>query len=208
MKNSSIGIKSIFMVVLVLTFLVPINIFAQSSFYIALKPGIYFPRSGDLNGFDNGFNGELAFGFRLTPNIAAEFGLGSFATGGQKTFLRGASVIQAHYDIDVWPLTFTLKGILPYKKWEFFGLAGGGIYSVSVPYDVDGYHHHPYPYYYSDYDYIWGGYLGAGIHYNITPETFLGVEGKYLWTEDAKFTNVDHFNLDGILSNAVIGFRF
>jgi hypothetical protein len=208
MKNSSIGIKSIFMVVLVLTFFLPINLFAQSPLYFALKPGAYFPQSSDLNGFDTGFNGEFAFGFRFNPNFAAELGFGFFYTEGQKTVVRGTSVAQQHYDLDVWPFTLTLKAILPYKKWEFFGLAGGGIYSVSAPYDVDPYHHHPYPYYYYDCDWIWGGYLGAGIHYNIAPTIFVGVEGKYLWTEQAKFTGVENFSLDGIISTAVIGFRF
>jgi len=196
------------MVVLGLTLFVPLNLFAQNSLYIALKPGIYSPRSADLNGFNNGFSGDFTIGYRFNPNIALEGGFGYFDTGGNKTFTRGASFIQAHYDINVWSLTATLKGILPYKKWEFFGLAGGGIYTVSVPYDTNGYHHQPYPYYYSDYTSVWGGYLGAGIQYNITPGFFLGVEGKYLWTDDAKYSNVEKFNLDGIISNAIIGFRF
>ena len=162
MKNSSIGIKSIFIVVLVLTFLVPINIFAQSPFYFAFKPGVYSPRSSDLNGFDNGFNGEFAFGFQFHPNIAAELGFGWFYTEGEKAVQTGSTVGQKHFDIDVWPLTLTLKAILPYEKWEFFGLAGGGIYSVSVPYNYNGYYHYPYPYYYNDYDYIWGGIWEQG----------------------------------------------
>jgi len=208
MKNFSIGKKSFFILALVFPFLVPIDVFAQSSFYAAFKPGVYFPRSSDLNGFDNGFSGGFSFGFQFNPNIAAELGLGYFYTGGEKTVGVGSSVRQQHYDIDVWPFTLTLKAILPYQKWDFFGLAGGGIYSVSAPYNVNGYNHYPYPYYYNDYDYIWGGYLGGGIHYNITKRFFLGVEGKYLWTEQAKFSGINGFKLDGLFSNAVIGFRF
>jgi len=210
MKNSSIGIKSIFTVVLVLTFLIPINLFAQAQapFYIAFKAGIYSPQSSDLDGFDTGFNGEFAFGFRFHPNIAAELGFGYFNTEGDKTVVGATHVARKNYDIDVWPITFTLKAILPYQRWEFFGLAGGGLYSVSIPYDVEG-HHHQYYYYYDDYDSVLGGYLGAGIHYNISPRIFVGVEGKYLWTEQAKFMNIeDRFRLDGIIANAVFGFRF
>jgi outer membrane protein W len=207
-KNFSVGVKSFFLVVLVLAFLVPVNLFAQSHFYFSFHPGIYMPRSGDLNGFDNGFSGGVAFGFQFTPNIAAELGLGWFYTEGEKTVTIGGSARQQHYDIDVWPFTLTLKGMLPYGKWEFFGLAGGGIYSVSVPYSGNGYNHYPYPYYYNDYDYIWGGYLGGGIHYNITQRFFLGVEGKYLWTEQASFSGINGFKLDGVISNAVFGFRF
>ena len=208
MKNVSIGRKSILLFALVVPFLVPIDVFAQSSFYVAFKPGVYFPRSNDLNGFDNGFSGGFSFGYQFNPNFAAELGLGYFYTEGEKTVVVGSSVRQQHYDIDVWPFTLTLKGILPYKKWDFFGLAGGGIYSVSAPYSENGYYHYSYPYYYNDYDYIWGGYLGAGVHYNITKRFFLGVEAKYLWTERTNFSGIEGFKLDGIISNAVIGFRF
>jgi len=210
MKNSSTGIKSIFMVVLVLILLIPINIFAQSPFYIAFKPGIYSPQSSDLDGFDTGFNGDFVFGFRLNPNIAVELGIGYFNTEGEKTVTGATYGGRKNFDLDVWSFTFTLKAILPYKKWEFFGFGGGGAYSVSRPYDVENYYHH---YYYDDYDddydLVLGGYLGAGIHYNIAPKIFLGVEGKYLWTEQAKFEYLEErFRMDGIIATAVIGFRF
>jgi opacity protein-like surface antigen len=208
MRNSSIGIKIIFLVVLVLTFLIPFNVFAQSPFYIAFKPGIYIPHSSDLDGFDTGFNGDFAFGFRLNPNIAAELGIGYFNTEGEKTAAGATYVGRKNFDINVWSFTFTLKAIFPYKKWEFFGLAGGGGYIVSRPYDVEDYHHH-HDYDDDAYDWVLGGYLGAGIHYNITPKIFLGVEGKYLWTEQAKFEYLEEkFRMDGIIATGVIGFRF
>lgn len=209
MKNSSTGIKSIFIVVLVLSLLIPMNIFAQPPFYIAFKPGIYSPQSSDLDGFDTGFNGEFAFGFRFNPNMAAELGIGYFNTEGEKTVAGAIYGGRRNFDLDVWSFTFSLKGILPYKQWEFFGLAGGGIYSVSQPYDAGDYHHHDYYYYDYDYDSILGGFLGAGIHYNISPKIFLGVEGKYLWTQQADFADIeDRFRMDGIIANAVIGFKF
>jgi outer membrane protein W len=64
-------------------------------------------------------------------------------------------------------------------------------------------------------DIVFGGYLGLGVHYNITPRFFVGVEGKYLWTDRAnpKDEYYDEslgvkFKLDGILATAVLGFRF
>jgi hypothetical protein len=216
MKSFPIGIKIIFMVVLVLTFLIPMNVFARSPFYIAFKPGIYFPQSSDLD--DTGFNGEIAFGYRFNPNMAAEFGIGYFNTEAEKTLVGATYVDREEFDIDVFPVTFTFKAIVPYKKWEFFGLAGGGVYIVSGPYDVEDYDYHyhcdSYHCYYDydydyDYDARWGGYLGAGIHYNITPKIFVGVEGKYLWTDKVKLEDIElKFNMDGIIATAVIGIRF
>jgi hypothetical protein len=217
MKRSPIRIKSAFVAVVVLTFLIPMNVCAENPFYIAFKPGAYSPKSSDLDGYDTGFSGDIVFGFRLNRNIAAEFGLGYFNTQGRQTFEGATYVVQEDFDIDVTPVTFTLKAILPYKNWEFFGLGGVGMYFVSGPYDVNNYDYYYHNYYDYDYDYdaVFGGYLGGGLHYNITPNIFLGAEGKYLWTDKAKLsqsiygTSFDvRFRLDGIIVNGVIGLKF
>ena len=204
------------MVVLVLTFLIPINVFAKSPFYITFKPGIYSPQSSDLD--DTGFNGEIAFGYQFNRYIAAEFGIGYFYTEAEKKVVGPTYVDRENFDIDVYPVTLTLKAILPYKKWELFGLAGGGLYVVSGPYDYD-YDDDDdfYDYDADDYDTdaVLGGYLGGGLHYNITPRIFLGVEGKYLWTDRAKLKDYVYgipleakFKLDGFIATAVFGIRF
>ena len=196
------------MAVGVVIFLIPSNLPAANPFYIAIKPGVYFPQSGTL---DTGLSGEFAFGYRFNPNIAGEFGLGFFNTKGEVT-VPGTNVHQ-DFHIYVYPATFTLKAILPYKKWEFSALGGGGVYLVFRPYDYNDYYHHHHDDY--DYDVIFGGYLGAGIQYNITPRIFAGVEGKYLWTDKVKYRYGGYatpfeaeFRMDGIISTAVVGFRF
>ena len=51
--------------------------------------------------------------------------------------------------------------------------------------------------------------MGAGIHYNITPRIFVGVEGKYLWTDKVKLEDLEvNFKMDGIIATAVFGIRF
>jgi len=210
MKSSSIGIKSIFIVVLMLAFLIPSNVFARGRFYIDFKPGIYSPQSSDLDGFDTGFNGEIAFGYQFNRYTAAEFGVGYFNTQEERTSV-GGTYLGEELDLDIYPVTFTFKVILPYKKWEFFGLAGAGLYIVSGTYDVDDWDHDHYHYDYDDYDddVVLGGYLGAGIHYNITRRIFVGVEGKYLWTDKVKLEDLGlKFNMDGIIATAVFGIRF
>jgi opacity protein-like surface antigen len=215
MKRFPISVKGMLMVALTLAFLTPINALAKSPFYFSFKPGIYSPQSGDLDGFDTGFSGEIALGYHFNRNIAVEFGIGYFNTEGNATVVGATYVAQKEFDIEVVPVTFTLKAILPYKKWEFFGLGGGGIYLVSSPdfYD-DYYYDHHHNDYDDDYDAIWGGYLGAGIHYNITPNLFIGVEGKYLWTEKVSADQAfgipsdTKFKMDGFIATAVIGIRF
>ena len=218
MKSPPFGIKVLVMVALALTLLVPLDLSAQTPFYLTFKPGVYSPESSDLDGYDSGFNGELAFGWRFHPNLAAEFGLGYFNTRGEETARGPTFTIREDFDIDVIPITLTLKAILPYKKWELFGLAGGGLYVVSGPYDYD-YDDDDdfYDYDADDYDTdaVLGGYLGGGLHYNITPRIFLGVEGKYLWTDRAKLKDYVYgipleakFKLDGFIATAVFGIRF
>jgi opacity protein-like surface antigen len=63
---------------------------------------------------------------------------------------------------------------------------------------------------------IWeqeGGYLGAGFHYNVTPNIFVGLEGKYLWTDRATLDAETYygvpvdvtFKMDGIIAAGVFG---
>ena len=59
---------------------------AEYQNYVAGKMGVYSPQSNDLEGFDNGFNGEIAIGHYFSRNFAGEFGIGYFNTGGN--FLR------------------------------------------------------------------------------------------------------------------------
>jgi hypothetical protein len=217
MKNSPIGMKSFFVVVLVLTFLIPINVFAESPFYAAIKLGVYSPQSSDLD--SAGFNGEFAFGYRFNPNIAAEFGIVYFNTAGEATAASATYTVREEFDINVVPLTLTLKAILPYKRWEFFGLGGAGVYIVSGPYDYyydDYYYHDHYHYDFDDdYDAVVGGYLGGGLHYYITPTMFIGVEGKYLWTDTAELRDEVYgipleakFKMNGIAATVIFGGRF
>jgi outer membrane protein W len=195
-----------------------------SPYYMTLKPGIYSPQSGDLEHFDTGFSGEVAFGYRYNPNFAVEMGVGYFGTentqrisGTTSGFLFSGSEKDT---IDVVPITLTFKGIVPVDNWEFFGLGGIGAYIVSgeakasvsvagpgTAFSVDGRA--------SDTETVFGAYAGLGFHYNINRTWFVGAEGKYLWTSSADLKDTvqgipvsGSFKLNGILANAVVGFRF
>lgn len=213
--------KFVFAMALILTILVPVYVSAQNNqFYIAAKPGIYSPQTDDLKGFDTGFNGEIAFGRQYNKNFAAEMGLGYFGTKGQDReagmyngFIYSA---QGDYELNVVPITLTLKGIYPIDKWEIYALGGVGLYFVSGDLKFDmRFNGYSFSDSVSDSDTIFGGHLGLGVHYNITPSFFVGAETKYLWTSDAKLKGdiltvpmEAKFNLNGFLVTAVIGLRF
>ena len=47
------------------------------------------------------------------------------------------------------------------------------------------------------------------LHYNITRKIFVGVEGKYLWTDKVELEDLElKFKMDGIIATAVVGIRF
>ena len=235
-SGSSIGLKSIFMVVLMLNFLIPIHLSAQEAKYprdkqendtklggyITLKPGIYSPQSSDLKDFDfdTGFNGEIALGLRVNPNFEVETGVGYFYTEAEERFSGQFYDLtiagKAEANIYVIPIVVTLKAILPYKQLDFFALGGIGAYwvfgNLKASGTVDGFSGRVEL---DDYDVIFGGHLGLGFHYNITPSIFVGAEGKYLWTSNARLQDETpdvrldtKFKLDGILATGVVGFRF
>jgi opacity protein-like surface antigen len=215
------GVKYLILGSLMLTILIPQYVLAQGrfldrNFYITAKPGIYSPQTNDLDGFDTGFNGEVAFGFQPIRYFAVELGTGYFNTEGTATFSGFNYAERDKFDLHVIPFTLTGKLILPFKKFEFFGLGGVGAYYVWTDVEARGtVNGIPVSVELDGEDIVFGGYLGLGVHYNITPRFFVGVEGKYLWTDRAnpKDEYYDEslgvkFKLDGILATAVLGFRF
>lgn len=175
--------------------------------YVAVKPGAYYPRASDLRDgdFDPGFNGEIVIGRRINSNLAVEMGLGYFHA--EATYSSAGSYYE-QASLFVVPATLSIKGILPFDKLELFGVGGVGAYYVhadnsfidSVSSEIGSL---------SASDLIFGGHIGAGLHYNITPDVFVGAEGKYLWTSNVKLLDSPlKFKMDGIIGTAVVGFRF
>ncbi|MBN2468815.1 MAG: outer membrane beta-barrel protein [Deltaproteobacteria bacterium] len=198
----------------------PSHVLAQGANYVTFKPGIYSPQSSDLEDFDTGFNGELAFGHRYNRNFAVEMGVGYFKSEADYSAAGQVSGINYSFHeedtIDAIPVTLSFKGIIPYDRWEFFGMGGIGVYftdgEAEVNGTVDG---RRVSASLSESDTVFGFHFGVGFHYNITPTWFVGAEGKYLWTNDAKLSgNVrgvpieTNFKMDGIIATAVLGFNF
>jgi opacity protein-like surface antigen len=186
--------------------------------YFVFKPGAFFP-TGDIKDLKTGFNGEIAYGRRFHPNAALEIASGYIGPGnntktgtvtGSYGTVYGYSTKSELYAI---PITLAIKGIACVDNFEIFAVLGGGGYYVNAKetYTVNGLGRVSA----SDSTWVLGGFLGAGATYNITPEWFIGLEGKYLWTDKAKLrdtigtvTLTGDVRVEGVQGLALIGFRF
>lgn len=171
--------------------------------YIAFKLGGFFPQSSDLDDInaDAGFNGEVALGHHVAPGFSIEGGIGYFETKG------GLSNTLGSFDekFQVIPVTLSLRGQVPYGRFEPYGFVGIGVYFVedkisgSIPsLGLSGSD--------SDNDTSLGFHVGLGGNYILSNNVFLGVEVRYLFLETSTF-GVD-FRLDGITLTGNVGYRF
>jgi outer membrane protein W len=202
--------------------LFPVTAFAERpANYATAKLGAYFPASNDLEGWNKGLNGELAFGHYFNPNMAGEVGIGYFTT---KADFAGVTVLGAATESDkitVYPFTVTGKAILPFRgkpdpggvfPSELYIGAGIGAYFAKAKSDIfieslgrasD-----------SDKDVAFGAHIVAGGSFDVTPNIFLGVEGKYFIVKPSfsgTFFGVPialDARLNGYTATANLGYRF
>jgi len=173
------------------------------SSYAVLKAGVYVPQHDDLDDFDNGFNGEAAFGAYISENLALEVGIDWFKT--DSTVSVGTTKI----DVDIETMSIfllSLKGFYPIGDFEAYLFGGVGYYSVKGDFNFKA----PSSGSGSDMVNALGWHLGLGANYNITPRIFVGAEAKYLWAEPEleMGSKVNQVNIDGLLTTANVGYRF
>jgi len=175
--------------------------------YAVIKGGLYTPsRTFDLNTLDPqisngrahfqsevGFAGELAFGRYLLPVLAMELGAGYFQSSGVAT-TTGNTMVR------VIPVTLSAKVCLPLGPFEPYGLAGIGAYITDL--DTKG----NVGAFRGTTDVTYGMSLGVGFDINVARSTFIGLEGKYLWSEPS--FGGQHIRIDGFITTVNVGFRF
>ncbi|MGA3084641.1 MAG: outer membrane beta-barrel protein [Thermodesulfobacteriota bacterium] len=175
--------------------------------YLVLKGGIYSPLTNDLDGFNTGFNGEIAFGHYFDKNWAIEAGAGYFGTSASKGAMFGPNSAQTSVHLNVVPLTVAFKGSIPVNRFEFYGIGGIGAYHLETDVDALATENSRVHVSDSDSEILFGGFLGLGAIFNVTPKLFVGLEGKYLWTTQSSFIDAET-SLNGIQATFNIGFRF
>ena len=158
--------------------------------YVTAGAGLYF-YTGDIadeTKLDEAFIGELSYGRYFHPNFALEAGVGYVHDDHHGDELQG------------YPFTLTAIGIYPVEKVRLFGGGGIGVYPMNFDGEIDGVKIH-------GEDTVIGGHVLLGFHWNILSSAFIGMEGKYLFIEKAKFED-EKVELDGFTLIAKLGFRF
>ena len=176
--------------------------------YVAVKAGVYEP-TGDLDDadFDSGFNGEVAIGVYST-NLALEAGVGYFESEASYSFFAsdpdlGSINVDEDDEVEVVPVTVTLKAVIPADIFELYLGGGAGWYfanfdgkaiasGVSLGTPITGRAS------FDDDDAVFGGHAVVGGIVDIGEAFFFGVEGKYIWTEEAKAEGNVRVNADGM----------
>jgi opacity protein-like surface antigen len=158
--------------------------------YTTLKAGGYFPQASDVDDFDDTFYAEIAFGGRVHPAFALELGVGWFKT--DTDFILGTG----ERDLQAVPVMLNAKVPIPLGPVNPYILAGIGGYWAEEKHPILG----------KDDDITFGWQAGAGIDFELTPRTFLGVEGKYFWASPN--LNGRDIDLDGFTVTGNLGLRF
>jgi opacity protein-like surface antigen len=193
----------------------PFLVFGQESpNYVTVKAGIYNP-TDDLDDLDRGTNVEVSFGHYFNPNFVLEGGIGKFETdetfSGFDPFVLGS--FSEKDEVSVIPLTVNAKRIVPFHGGE--GYLGIGIGFYIVDFDADLSSSTLGSASVSLSDTIIGINFLAGLNFNISDKWFLGVEGKYIITQDGKDSDVIfgvpielEGNINGYTLTGVLGVRF
>jgi len=173
--------------------------------YVVLQGGMSIP-TGDFKDakFEKGVTLALFYGRHLHPNFVLEAGAQVFHfEGGNTDSLIGA----AFYDRDLiaWMIPLTAKGV--YRDGKFGLTAGGGVdlvlplmeWKVRTPGSEEE----------SETATAVGFHFLAGIGFDVTRLWYLGLEGKYLITPDARFGDAEvGVNINGAFATLTVGLRF
>jgi hypothetical protein len=178
----------------------------SSKYYASLRAGAFFPDRGE---FDDGFSGEVSIGVYLSPNLAIEGSLGVVWIGdfnGSIDTVFGP--VPADIDVTATPLTFTVKGILPYKRTEFYLAAGGGVYFLRAEASFFSF---GWPSFIDENEVVLGGHLATGFTVEVERTIFVGLEARYTSTDSADMrianTSLD-IEMQGTSLTVIAGFRF
>ncbi len=152
--------------------------------FTQVKVGMFQP-SGDMDdaNYDNGGDFSVVYGRYLNNYLVLEVGFDAF---GSENTLTGRNDEAGSYTQDNALVgaagVITLKGEYAAGPVDLFAGFGGGIYSVTLASEIDSSRLGDLDD--DDSDGVFGVHAVVGANYNINERFFVGVEGKYRWTDD------------------------
>lgn len=159
--------------------------------YLALKVGpLWF--LDDLDDFDVGIYTEGVFGYRILRFLAVELASGYFY--GEDSH----GTVEA--DAFGVPIQLQLRGSYWFRFLEVYAGIGAGTYYVESEVDVG-------PLDDRESDWVFGGNAFLGVTANFG-RLFVGVEGKYILTDDIDAAGGGTVNLEGVTAMGALGVRF
>lgn len=188
--------------------------------YAEIKGGIYSPSASfNLDNVDlettfagdtkTGFDGELAFGHYFLPTLALEAGVGYFQGKGSFVGANG-SAARRQVDFNVVPVLVSAKALIPVGPVNPYGELGLGAYftKLDVTDNLNTFSGTT----------TFGLHTGGGLNVNITPNAFVGVEGRYVWANpsfghqkirlnDTEYA-LNGFKLNGFTTTLGLGISF
>ena len=159
--------------------------------YLSIRAGLYTFTDGLKDAtLATGFDGEVAYGRYLHPNLILEIATGYFHDGVNKGY--GNSIKGE-------PILLTAKAVYPLHPVELYAGGGAGLYFTKFHGLVNGIVG-------DKSDNVFGAHVVAGVQYDISSRFFFGVEGRYIFTEKADYV-VFKPRLDGYTVTGSFGFR-
>jgi opacity protein-like surface antigen len=162
--------------------------------YVVFKSGINLSQIGRSSGFKPGFNFGVAFGNLFSPDIATELEIGIL----QKKYIPPYQN-NVKKSFDIIPLAWSFKKLVAFDKGEYYGLGGAGVYYVRERESEPGLPIR------RNRETNLGFHAGAGLHYYIAQNTFLGAEGRYLFIPERA---LGIYRINGAMVSAFFGWRF
>lgn len=183
--------------------------------YIQGQIGSFQPSNNlDNQNFDTDFYGGISYGRYLNENLKIEGAVEGYSTERDfSCYISNSGYYKQEDFLGVTVLLVTLKGEVPLGLVDIYAGAGVGLYGVAIYSDI---YSERYGYIDTDdYDAVVGVHASVGMNFNITEWIYLGVEGKYHWTDEVHLKETAASipiqykgNLNGYTVGLNIGLRF
>jgi outer membrane protein W len=151
---------------------------------VALKVD-YFAFTEDVFGdvdLDEGVYVGLEGYYGVMPDLYVGLEVGWAGTSNDGDINIAGDMVDTDVDVTLVPVELNLKYVIEASPGWIIGFGAGVSYNYfEVEVDPKGYSDA------DENDWVWGGQLFAEVNYKMSEQWFLGVNGKYQWTENLEF---------------------